>query len=321
VLRVLEGLDATHPTRWPWVFDEEQHVWKQLMEGGPNTLLKHQIVMLPCAAGGYSSDLGFAPRLSTGRVDPIAPAMETKGRRARRLGCSVESLADHLEKTWRAAVTTTALLAEVDGCDGSMLRAIRGAALVHDVGKADRRFQAALGNNRQDVLLAKAASMDWWKLEGLRHELESAVYMSSQSLRVRAVGRTAPLDEFTDDEGAWMPLARYLVRAHHGRIRRTFPMTAFSPDSDGDRIMGIYPGMSTPRIKIQTGSWLIESPGAVVTKSDIEGMKHQLRKDYRDLLREMGMFKLGYAEAVLRAMDWRASSLDGEQIWTGKEDA
>lgn len=321
VLRVLEGLDATHPNRWPWVFDEEHHVWRQLTEGDPNTLVKYQIVMLPCAAGGYSGKFGFVPRLLTGPVNPVAPAMETKEHKAHRHGCNVELLADHLEKTWSVAVATTAQLAGIDGCDDSMLRAIRGAALVHDVGKADRRFQAALGNNRQDVLLAKAASMDWRELQGLRHELESDIYMSSRSLRVNAVGRTTSIGEFTDTEGAWKGLARYLVRAHHGRIRRTLPIAAISTGSGGDRVMGIYPGMIGPPIKIQTASWLIESPGVVVTKGDIDDMERELRMEYRDLVKAYGVFRLGYAEAVLRVMDWRASSGEGEQVWTGKEDA
>lgn len=321
VLRLLEGLDAAHPSRWPWVFNEEQRLWKRLTKADTATLLEYQIVMVPSIAGGYSSDLGFVPRLSSGRVDPVAPAMETKAHKAQRHGCNVELLADHLEKTWSAATATTALLAEVDGCDDSMLRAIRGAALVHDVGKADRRFQAALGNSRQDVLLAKAVSMDWRMLEGLRHELESDVYMSSRSLRVSPVGTTAHPDEFADGEGAWMPLIRYLVRAHHGRIRRTLPMAAIGAGFDGDRIMGIYPGMIAPPIRIQTASWLIESPGVMVTKSGVQGMEHELRKEYRDLVREYGVFRLGYAEAVLRAMDWRASSVEGVQVRTGKEDA
>jgi CRISPR-associated endonuclease/helicase Cas3 len=88
---------------------------------------------------------------------------------------------------------------------------IHKAALWHDIGKADDRFQVALGAKGTHKIAksrsrSRAAARQAWTLSGLkpgwRHEIGSAAHLA------------------TDDE-----LIRYLVATHHGRGRCWLPAT------------------------------------------------------------------------------------------------
>jgi CRISPR-associated endonuclease/helicase Cas3 len=98
---------------------------------------------------------------------------------------------------------------------GEVREAVRKAALWHDVGKADERFQLALGAAPSDKLAksrarSRSEARLAWSLSGLpagwRHEIASAASLAG------------------DDE-----LIRYLVATHHGRGRCWLPA---QPDAE-----------------------------------------------------------------------------------------
>jgi len=146
-------------------------------------------------------------------------------------GCEVQ-LASHL----KSVAGRARLLAELTGCPPEAQRILELAGRLHDIGKADPRFQCWLRGGdwleatiNEDNLLAKSSSsgsggsfqrtrkLAGWP-RGYRHEAISV-----------AMIRSNPLSELSDTD---MELLIYLVGSHHGYGRPFFPaVTDTSPQN------------------------------------------------------------------------------------------
>lgn len=250
-----------------------------------------QTILLRCSAGGYTNDGGWEPE-SVADVQPVgtgeaADAMEGGDDDRLTFPRYRQSLTAHTD---RVCAVLGGMLAEL----GTTAIAEYGESLAwsarhHDWGKAHAVFQRTLGNDDGSVLLAKQIKRGHHERRHFRHELASA-------LAALQVGGS--------------DLQAYLIASHHGRARLHIRQ------APGERgfTLGIKEGESLPPADLGGG---IAYPETVMSLGLTEmGLGHGGLPSWSDrmlgLLEELGPFRLGYLEAVLRAADWRASADPGE---------
>jgi CRISPR-associated endonuclease/helicase Cas3 len=179
----------------------------------------------------YPAGVVLTARVAPGFFGPGAEAPEpeddstdvddTSSLRAGLYAPAAVGLEEHID----GVVRWVARFASRLGVDEGLAAALKRAARLHDIGKADWRFQYMLyGDEPGDALLAKSGR-DWGpdKQErvrrhaglprGFRHE-----FVSAALVRNHAGQLLADLDEDL------RPLVAYLVGAHHGRGRPFVPV-------------------------------------------------------------------------------------------------
>lgn len=279
-----------------WIPDYVSGTWVPL---GPNQRPPAgATVMLAAAEGGYDPEIGWSARSKAG-VEPIVPAVAQcpEGFAHTETGSKPEELADHLRAVAHAATE----LAEALSLDDWKAE-LETAGALHDVGKAHDTFQTlmrtAVGVDDGDARLwAKSGTRGGrYGRPYFRHELASALALAQASGAI-TIPRPA--------------LTRYLVASHHGRVRlsiRPAPDEA-APDGaeDGSRFaLGIVDGDGLPAVDTPIGT----TPAVSLDLRPMELGADDSWVDAALALRddpELGPFRLGLLEAVLRMADWRAS--------------
>lgn len=205
------------------------------------------------------------------------------------------SLASHLEdvKTWAAQYAYAA------GIGTALSRDIALAALLHDIGKADRRFQALLrggdpvqaagapiaksrsrGSTQRSR--ARAATRSGWPA-GFRHELVSlALFDASPELQAQAHD---------------VELVRHLIASHHGWCR-PWPPALIDPEPEA--------------VTIEVAGIRAEATTASVD----DNFLNECASRFRRLTRRYGWHGLAYLEALLRLGDHQASRTPGARPGT-----
>jgi CRISPR-associated endonuclease/helicase Cas3 len=199
--------------------------------------------------------------------------------------------------------------------------AIVWAAGLHDVGKSHSVFKVALDRVRErtpegaswpDPPWAKSGSDEplHYERRFFRHELASAL-----ALLDRPVAGSLP----TNRGGLWWDLVVYLVAAHHGRVRlgfRSLPGEREELEESGGSTLagrvalGVRDEDRLPEVATPFGMLApvtlrldaMELGGGSSGRPSWSERMLRLRDDP-----EIGPFRLGLAEALVRLADWRAS--------------
>jgi CRISPR-associated endonuclease/helicase Cas3 len=303
--------------RWGWRWDHLNEDWRAL---DPDDLRPGQRVLLASSAGGYSRERGWSPEAD----DPVPEARETgttdsaEGTgddRYSRVG-RWETLEEHTD---RVVAELSDLVAAVrdDSFGEALEEALRQAARLHDLGKAHPVFQGALQGEDgeeapdEDTVWGKAPDLASYERPYFRHELASALgVLEAPEL----------LEEVPE---RFRPLVPYLVAAHHGKVRtviRALPGEALPPESGDGEVRfarGVWDGDRLPAVSLGGGQ---RSPPVTLSLECMElgggggtrasWLDRSLRLLERD---DLGPFRLGHLEALLRVADWRASGAVSEE--------
>lgn len=214
--------------------------------------------------------------------DPFAD--ETDGRSL--VGCR-QSLPDHTGQVAEVAGRMA------DACFAPELAAtVRAAAVAHDAGKADPRFQSLL--HRRGIPLPTteplAKSPGGPTDRALRKRLHAALDLPEnwrhEALSLR-LAELAPRPDGVDDEHA--DLFLHLIAAHHGHARPSLPVT----DDPG------FPGLTFHGIEVSRDAWQNPAPHHLSAGTE---------QRFWSLCRKHGWWGLAALEAALRLADWHASA-------------
>ncbi len=285
-----------------WTVDHVDGIWTRRGDG---VVAPGATVLLNARDGGYDDDLGWSPRTAKAPVTVVPPS----GPRPKPEGMSsddasvvreAQTLSDHLVATESEAGRIA---------DALMLdrwrATLRTAAALHDVGKAHPVFQETLRDgidrerhpDRDDLVWAKSERRGRHSRPFFRHELASALALLAHADAL---------------ELSQAQLTAYLVAAHHGRVRlsiRPAPGEAAPKNgaTDARYALGIVEGDTLPPVDSPVGS--IPETRIDLTPMELGGdrswaaMAAALRDDA-----ELGPFRLGLLEALVRVADWRASA-------------
>jgi CRISPR-associated endonuclease/helicase Cas3 len=282
-----------------WTID---HVDGQWVRTAPRDVAPAATVLLRAADGGYDTELGW-DRSAKRPVEPVplarGDALEGIGSDAATETGAPEELLPHLE----AVATEVVRLADALGLE-EWRDVLCAAGALHDLGKAHRVFQATLrraieGEDGTDDsrLWAKSGRL------GGRHERRYFRHELASALAIAGLDGTL--------NPARPELTAYLVAAHHGRVRlsiRPAPDEDRPKDADpGVRFaLGIVDGDRLPAVETPLGPTpaLVLDLAPMVLGADGSWTDAAVRlRDAPDL----GPFRLGFLEALLRVADWRAS--------------
>lgn len=268
-----------------------------------------EVLLVAAADGGYDPAIGFDPA-SRGLVTD-SPVLVTRAEPAagaedafRADSASVAqrqwvSLRQHSEETRDHAAALLAVI--LPGLPDRASRAVVSAAYLHDAGKAHKIWQDALcalavADDRERVGFgrpwAKSGRDGRLRFAGnvaFRHELASLLLIDG------------PLHGLLDGE-ADTDLARYLVLAHHGKLR----LQARDPDQTSSGVL-----LGLEQDSVWSVPTLLDQPAAELTV-DLEqfsfGGDRSWTRTALSLRDEYGPFVLAYLETVVRVADWRASA-------------
>lgn len=294
-----------------WRFDQALGRWAKL--GGSRPARPGEVLVMAARDGGYDQVTGLAPTSRTpvpdcptlaDAPDPVAGAEDAY----QQDDASVDqpgwlSLGQHSEDTRQQAEALLCTL--TPALPAGAAEAVVRAAYVHDTGKCHNAWQEALcrlapEGEREE----RYAGRPWAKSEvkgqlrfpgraGFRHELVSLLLLDGP---LRGL-----LDGVADPD-----LVRYLVLAHHGKLR----MQVRGPDEvDADAgeksLLGLHRDeeIATPE--------LLGQPAGTLTV-DLDQFRFGGERSWtRTALRlrdRYGPFVLAYLETLVRIADWRASA-------------
>ena len=306
-----------------WTFDALSGEWR---ETNKENLRTGMIILLDAESGGYEREIGWNPkskkveivRLETKKAENESLLNESFGDDILTESPSprnkflhyTQTLAAHSREVKQAAEK---ILTELDLAELNEFAAqIVSAAHHHDLGKTHPVFQATVQKNNENgeinlaEPLAKAKSGGKHSRKKFRHELASALALLKKNEREKEN------DKHTD-------LEIYLVAAHHGKVRlsiRALPDEDKPKDAKGNLqperkfARGIWDDDKLPETDLGDANVFSETIlnlDALSLGRSANGESSWLERMIA--LRDgIGVFRLAYLEAIVRAADVQASA-------------
>jgi CRISPR-associated endonuclease/helicase Cas3 len=312
----LKAPRGSGPAAAGWRFD---HVSAEWVRCRAEELRPGHVLLVPAEVGGYDPLSGWDPNstvpvavLRAEEASPIAQAEEATADDLCTFAPGVwVGLKDHLEQAERAVRDIAADFP----LPPNLVEAVAQAARFHDLGKVHPCFQAFLLTSVRSPEEAPPTAGPWAKSAGsgravherrfFRHELASALALLANPQALQTVPES--------------DLVVYLVAAHHGRVRlaiRSQP-GEMRPDGDPNRCvaLGIWDGERLPAADVPGGSFpsVSLSLAPMELGDDPDGAPSWTSRmiALRDRS-DIGPFRLGFLEALVRLADWRISADDHE---------
>ena len=295
-----------------WRFD---HLVSQWVVCRDNDLRPGMVVLVESGVGRYTPESGWDPDARVA-VEPVVDVPASDDRSTEDDPASTNgtwlSLQQHLADTERETQGHFLAIGTPGLTDALRVAAV-SAARFHDIGKAHDHFQAALRHTAHTdaersnvpadgVILAKGGSGRLRHRPGrpyFRHELVSALALLGEG--------SVALREILEAD-----LVVYLVAAHHGRIRLGIRGMPGEQMVDGRTVvLGVRDGEYLAAVRVDDGC---EIPASVMDLSVMEMGERDGRPSWSARVLELrdrpdvGPFRLGYLEAVVRLADWAASA-------------
>ena len=269
-----------------------------------------QTVLLHPIAGGYDPSMGWTgevlPKTAVTEafVEPdVLEESDRMGGDPDTASASWISLTDHLQHVSEKAHTLAVALDLPEAIQESILT----AAHWHDLGKAHSDFQERLiGPVREDPVAAPPGEGLWAK-SGHRRRL---VHMQRPHFRHELASALAWLTHAGKMGSQDVDLVAYLIACHHGKVRlsiRSLPGEPAPPEPGRLFARGLWQDDTIPIVELPNGT--LVGPFAVDLSPMQLGVGSWL--DRMLTLRDapnLGPFRLGLLEAIVRIADWRASA-------------
>ena len=281
-----------------WRWDHLQKRWEKL--SNLRSIGPGMVFMLNSSSGGYCSEFGW-----TGQKTDIPTIMYSRG-------TAVEGDDDDhgVERPWQTLIQHNDQVIDelkkiLSNCSipAHICETLLEAARWHDAGKAHPVFQGAILSDppKEVVTSIWAKSPQFaagYSRKGFRHELASALVMLANGLSDFSV---------------------FLAAAHHGKIRlsiRSLPHER-PPDDPALRFArGVWEGDILPTTNLGEGVTMPETSIDLSCMELGDGNQGASWLARMIALRDdpsLGLFRLAFCEAILRAADWRASANAGKE--------
>jgi len=272
-----------------------------------------EVLLVAATGGGYDPLTGFAsaargtvadcPTLDPG-AEPAAGAEDMfSADPASVAQREWLSLCQHSEETRDQAAALVAAIRP--GLPDAAMRAVVSAAYLHDVGKSHKTWQDALCWLARAIDREKIDAGRPWAKSGQQGRLRFAGNVAFRHELASLLLIDGPLRDLVDAE-ADLDLVRYLVLAHHGKLR----VQVRDPDQVSSRVLlGLEEGAVWPVPS------LLGQPEAALTvdlRTFSFGGDRSWTRTALSLRDRYGPFVLAYLETLVRVADWRASA--GEEI-------
>jgi len=277
-------------------FDEYSGQWKKLTD--PKDVYPGMTIMMHISGGHYDEKYGWTDIVKS-TVKPVVKPNNG----FRNAGYDENILSEN--KQWKTITEHTQevsdkveRIAKEIGLNDSIISDLKQAAIWHDYGKAHPAFQSKISKvGMPDALYAKAPNERWVSngnnsRKYFRHELVSGLAALSHC------------------KGGNRNLVAYLAASHHGKVRisiRSLPDEVIPDDLEKKFARGVWDGDYIPPVILgdnyQVPAYKIDLSPMIMGDGSWVSMSLSLCNPDNGI----GIFRLSFLEALLRAADERIS--------------